>query len=94
MTVRLTTTDDRALLDVIDDGPGVPPPDRTRILDRFTRLDHARTRDIGGTGLASRSPAASPPPTQAPSTPTITPPAPASPPRSHSLRHQPRRSYT
>lgn len=36
---------------VDDDGPGIPPDDRHRVLERFTRLDDARTRATGGYGL-------------------------------------------
>ena len=36
---------------VEDDGPGVPEGERTRIFDRFVRLDEARSRDAGGSGL-------------------------------------------
>ncbi|QFZ24558.1 HAMP domain-containing histidine kinase [Saccharothrix syringae] len=51
ITIRLTATADQAVLEVLDDGPGIPPEHRDRIFDRFTRLDHARTDDTGGTGL-------------------------------------------
>lgn len=36
---------------VDDDGPGVPPPDRTRVFDPFVRLPSSHTRQHGGLGL-------------------------------------------
>ncbi|MEV1201467.1 sensor histidine kinase [Microbispora rosea] len=49
--VTLTSAGDHAVLDVVDDGPGIPPEHHTSVFDRFTRLDHARARDTGGSGL-------------------------------------------
>ena len=52
-TVRLTlrTNETEAVLDVDDDGAGILPSQRERIFQRFTRLDDARTREAGGSGL-------------------------------------------
>lgn len=42
-----------ARLDVVDDGPGIPPEHRERVFDRFHRVDGARTQGTGsGLGLA------------------------------------------
>ncbi|HEY0559624.1 MAG TPA: HAMP domain-containing sensor histidine kinase [Frankiaceae bacterium] len=38
-------------LEVRDDGPGVPDEARDRVFERFARLDDARSRDEGGSGL-------------------------------------------
>lgn len=42
---------DDAVIVIDDDGPGVPASERTRVFDRFVRLDSSRTRDEGGAGL-------------------------------------------
>ncbi len=36
---------------VEDDGPGIPPTERTRVFERFARLDESRARSTGGSGL-------------------------------------------
>jgi signal transduction histidine kinase len=51
VTLAVLRTADRVAFTVTDDGPGIPEADRSRVFDRFTRLDDARTRDDGGTGL-------------------------------------------
>ena len=40
------------VLRVADSGPGVPPEDRERVLERFTRLDRSRSLPGNGLGLA------------------------------------------
>ena len=49
--VRLSENGAGAVLDVVDDGPGIPDAQHEAVFDRFTRLDEARTRDSGGSGL-------------------------------------------
>jgi signal transduction histidine kinase len=41
----------QAIVAVVDDGPGIPAADRTRVFERFSRVDEARSAATGGTGL-------------------------------------------
>ena len=51
VVVSVRREDMIAVLDVADDGPGVPLDQRTRVFERFVRLDDARARADGGAGL-------------------------------------------
>ncbi|MDO0936677.1 HAMP domain-containing sensor histidine kinase [Streptomyces sp. DG2A-72] len=51
VTVAVRRDGGRAVVEVADDGEGVPEADRERIFERFVRLDAARSRDDGGAGL-------------------------------------------
>ena len=51
VTVDVRREGEWAVVEVADDGDGVPEGDRERIFERFVRLDDARSRDDGGAGL-------------------------------------------
>ncbi|MFI0481246.1 sensor histidine kinase [Actinomadura sp. 9N215] len=50
-TVRVSERGGRAVLEVADEGPGIPADDRARVFERFYRADESRSRDRGGSGL-------------------------------------------
>ncbi len=41
----------RAVMAVVDHGPGIPQDQRDRVFERFTQIDQSDTRSRGGTGL-------------------------------------------
>lgn len=51
ITIRARQSSDDAVLTVDDTGPGIPPDLLSRVFDRFFRVDTARSRSEGGSGL-------------------------------------------
>ncbi|SDP51943.1 two-component system, OmpR family, sensor kinase [Klenkia soli] len=50
-TVRLRSEDGWAVVQVVDDGPGIPPALLAHVFERFARGDSSRSRQAGSTGL-------------------------------------------
>jgi signal transduction histidine kinase len=51
VAITLVDVGDDVVLTIDDDGPGIAESERERVLRRFVRLDEARSRDDGGSGL-------------------------------------------
>jgi len=51
ITLTVSAEDGQALLEVADNGIGIPQEDLQRVFERFFRVDKARSRELGGAGL-------------------------------------------
>ncbi|MFF2387584.1 ATP-binding protein [Agromyces sp. NPDC058104] len=53
LEIRVSVDDvaERAVVEVVDHGEGIPPQIREKIFQRFWRADTSRTRETGGSGL-------------------------------------------
>ena len=49
--VRVTALNGSAVIEVADEGPGLPPGEADALFRRFHRVDASRSRDSGGVGL-------------------------------------------
>lgn len=49
--VRLTCRDDSAVVEIDDNGPGIPEQHLNKVFEPFYRVETSRSRETGGTGL-------------------------------------------
>ncbi|WP_162801224.1 ATP-binding protein [Azospirillum brasilense] len=49
--VDLFVTADQIVVDILDDGPGIPEAEREKVFQSFYRIEHSRSRESGEFGL-------------------------------------------
>ncbi|HZY68893.1 MAG TPA: ATP-binding protein, partial [Devosia sp.] len=52
LSIGVRAAEGRVLIEVSDNGPGIPPEDRLRVVERFVRLEKSRTEPGSGLGLS------------------------------------------
>jgi len=52
IVVKTSTDKDQIMLSVSDHGPGIPAGDRSRVVERFVRLEQSRSEPGSGLGLS------------------------------------------